>query len=117
MFLDLSKQYKHWNTELISTEFEFDITQLKGKEGFIGEAAKNAEAKKWAQDNVGQDCEYRVIKMLERILSNEVATVLSGFKEQCLVNIVKCLKLDMELSNSEFDALVILKVYCVKCVG
>ena len=44
---------------MISTEFEFDITQLKGKEGFIKEAAKNPEAKKWAQDNVGQDCEYR----------------------------------------------------------
>ena len=102
---------------MISTEFEFDITQLKGKEGFIKEAAKNPEAKKWAQDNVGQDCEYRVIKMLERILSNEVATIISGYKEQCLVNIVKCLKLDMELSNSEFDVLVILKVYCVKCVG
>ena len=61
---------------MISTEFEFDITQLKGKEGFIKEAAKNPEAKKWAQDNVGQDCEYRVIKMLERILSNEVATII-----------------------------------------
>ena len=102
---------------MISTEFEFDITQLKGKEGFIKEAAKNPEAKKWAQDNVGQDCEYRVIKMLQRSLSKEVATIISSYKEQCLADIVKCLKLDMEFSNSEFDVLVILKVYCVKCVG
>ena len=89
-------------------------------EGFPVMAAKIAEAnsfKSWAHDNVGQDCEYRVIKMLERILSNEVATIISGYKEQCLADIVKCLKLDMELSNSEFDVLVILKVYCVKCVG
>ena len=101
---------------MISTEFEFDITQLKGKEGFIEEAAKIAEAKKWAQDNVGQDCEYRAIKMLERILSNEVATIISGYKEQCLVNIVKCLNPDMELSNSEFDVLVILKVCRIMCL-
>ena len=66
---------------------------------------------------MGQDCEYRVIKMLQRSLSKEVATIISSYKEQCLADIVKCLKLDMELSNSEFDVLVILKVYCVKCVG
>ena len=99
---------------MISTEFEFDITQLKGKEGFIEEAAKIAEAKKWAQDNVGQDCEYRAIKMLETILSNEVATIISGYKEQCLADIVKCL--NMKISDSEFDALVILKVCRIMCL-
>ena len=88
-------------------------------EGFPVEAAKIAEAysfKSWAQDNVGQDCEYRAIKMLERILSNEVATIISGYKEQCLVDIVKCLNLDMELSNSEFDVFVILKVCRIMCL-
>ena len=77
------------------------------------EAMKIATAKSfktWTQDAVAQDCEYRVIKMLEKSLSNEVATIISGYKEQCLVNIVKCLNLDMELSNSEFDVFVILKV-------
>ena len=57
MFLDLSKQYKHWNTGLISTGFEFDINRLRGMEGFPVMAAKIAEAnsfKSWAHDNVGQ---------------------------------------------------------------
>ena len=105
---------------MITNGFEFDTDRLKGKEGFPLEAMKIATDKSfktWTQDAVAQDCEYRVIKMLERILSNEVATIISGYKEECLVNIVKCLNLDMELSNSEFDVLVILKVYCVKCVG
>ena len=105
---------------MITNGFEFDTDRLKGKEGFPLEAMKIATDKSfktWTQDAVAQDCEYRVIKMLERILSNEVATIISSYKEQCLVNIVKCLKLDMELSNSEFDVLEILKVYCVKCVG
>ena len=72
--------------------------------------ATDKSFKTWTQDAVAQDCEYRVIKMLERILSKEVATIISGYKEQCLVNIVKCLNLNMELSNSEFDVFVILKV-------
>ena len=101
---------------MISTDFEFDTDRLKGKEGFPLEAKKIATAKSfktWTQDAVAQDCEYRVIKMLERILSkvsNEVATIISGYKEQCLVDIVKCLNPNMELSNSEFDVFVILKV-------
>ena len=88
-------------------------------EGFPVEAAKIAEAnsfKSWAHDNVGQDCEYRVIKMLERILSNEVATIISGYKEQCLADIVKCLNSDMKISDSEFDVLVILKVSRIMCL-
>ena len=72
--------------------------------------ATNKSFKTWTQDSVAQDCEYRVIKMMERILSKEVATIISGYKEQCLANIVKCLNLNMELSNSEFDVFVILKV-------
>ena len=101
---------------MITTGFEFDTDRLKGKEGFPVEASKIAtdktakSFKTWTQDAVAQDCEYRVIKMLERILSNEVATIISGYKEQCLVDIVKCLNPDMELSNSEFDVFVILKV-------
>ena len=100
---------------MITTGFEFDTDRLKGKEGFPLEAMKIATAKSFktwtqTQDAVAQDCEYRVIKMLERILSKEVATIISGYKEQCLVDIVKCLNQDMELSNSEFDVFVILKV-------
>ena len=98
---------------MITTGFEFDTDRLKGKEGFPVEAKKIATDKSfktWTQDAVAQDCEYRVIKMLERILSNEVATIISGYKEQCLVDIVKCLNPNMELSNSEFDVFVILKV-------
>ena len=72
--------------------------------------ATDKSFKTWTQDAVAQDCEYKVIKMLERVLSNEVATIISGYKEQCLANIVKCLNLNMELSNSEFDVFVILKV-------
>ena len=68
-------------------------------------------------DDNPQDCEYRVIRMLESILSNEVATIISGYKEQCLADIVKCINSGMKISDSEFDVLVILKVYCVKCVG
>ena len=79
--------------------------------------ATDKSFKTWTQDAVAQDCEYRVIKMLERILSKEVATIISGYKEQCLVNIVKCLNLDMELYNSEFDVFVILKVYNVSNVS
>ena len=66
---------------MITTGFEFDTNRLKGKEGFPVEAKKIAtdktakSFKTWTQDAVGQDCEYRVIKMLERILSNEVATI------------------------------------------
>ena len=104
---------------MITTGFEFDTNRLKGKEGFPVEAKKIATDKSfktWTQDAVAQDCEYRVIKMLERILSNEVATIISGYKEQCLVDIVKCLNLDMKLSNSEFDVLVILKVCRIICV-
>ena len=85
-------------------------------EGFPVMAAKIAEAnsfKSWAHDNVGQDCEYRVIKMLERILSKEVATIISGYKEQCLADIVNS---DMKISDSEFDVLVILKVYRIMCL-
>ena len=90
-------------------------------EGFPVMAAKIAEAnsfKSWAHDNVGQDCEYRVIKMLERILSNEVATIISGYKEQCLADIVKCLCLnsDMKISDSEFDVLCVLKVSRIMCL-
>ena len=98
---------------MITTGFEFDTDRLKGKEGFPVEAKKIATDKSfktWTQDAVAQDCEYSVVKMLESILSNEVATIISGYKEQCLVNIVKCLNPDMELSNSEFDVFVILKV-------
>ena len=98
---------------MITTGFEFDTDRLKGKEGLPLEASKistDKSFKTWTQDAVAQDCEYRVIKMLERILSKEVATIISGYKEQCLVNIVKCLNSDMELSNSEFDVFVILKV-------
>ena len=85
-------------------------------EGFPVMAAKIAEAnsfKSWAHDNVGQDCEYRVIKMLERILSKEVATIISGYKEQCLADIVNS---DMKISDSEFDVLVILKVCRIMCL-
>ena len=98
---------------MITTGFEFDTNRLKGKEGFPEEAKKIATDKSfktWTQDAVAQDCEYRVIKMLERFLSKEVATIISGYKEQCLVDIVKCLNPNMELSNSEFDVFVILKV-------
>ena len=38
--------------------------------------ATDKSFKTWTQDAVAQDCEYRVIKMLERILSNEVATII-----------------------------------------
>ena len=72
--------------------------------------ATDKSFKTWTQDAVAQDCEYRVIKRLERSLSKEVATIISGYKEQCLVDIVKCLNPNMELSNSEFDVFVILKV-------
>ena len=67
-------------------------------------------------DDNPQDCEYRVIKMLESILSNEVATIISGYKEQCLADIVKCLNSDMKISDSEFDVLVILKVSRIMCL-
>ena len=85
-------------------------------EGFPVMAAKIAEAnsfKSWAHDNVGQDCEYRVIKMLERILSKEVATIISGYKEQCLADIVNS---DMKISDSEFDVLCVLKVSRIMCL-
>ena len=107
------EQYKHWETGLISTDFESDTDRLKGKEGFPLEAMKIATDKSfktWTQDAAAQDCEYRVIKMLERSLSNEVATIISGYKEHCLADIVKCINSDMRISDSEFDVLVILKV-------
>ena len=63
-----------------------------------------------------QDTEYRVIKMLERILSNEVATIISGYKEQCLADIVECINSGMKISDSEFDVLVILKVSRIMCL-
>ena len=66
-------------------------------------------------DDNPQDCEYRVIRMLESILSNEVATIISGYKEQCLADIVKCINSGMKISDSEFDVLVILKVSRIMC--
>ena len=74
------EQYKHWETGLITTGFEFDTDRIKGKEGFPLEAENIATAKSfktWTQDAVAQDCEYRVIKMLERILSKEVAILIT----------------------------------------
>ena len=67
-------------------------------------------------DDNPQDCEYRVIRMLESILSNEVATIISGYKEQCLADIVKCINSGMKISDSEFDVLVILKVSRIMCL-
>ena len=67
-------------------------------------------------DDNPQDCEYRVIRMLESILSNEVATIISGYKEQCLADIVKCINSGMKISDSEFDDLVILKVCRIMCL-
>ena len=67
-------------------------------------------------DDNPQDCEYRVIRMLESILSNEVATIISGYKEQCLADIVECINSGMKISDSEFDVLVILKVSRIMCL-
>ena len=78
--------------------------------------ATDKSFKTWTQDAVAQDCEFRVIKRLERILSKEVATIISGYKEQCLADIVNCLNSDIKISDSEFDVLVILKVSRIMCL-
>ena len=59
---------------------------------------------KWSENVTAQEAEYKVVRMLERLLANEVATIISGYKETSLGNIVKCLTLpgntpDMPLSQ------------------
>ena len=110
-FLDIV--HPNWNTELITTGFEFDPKQLHGREGFPAEAKRRVALAgtrndprlgKWAENAVAQQAEYKVVRMLERLFANEVATIISGYKETSLGNIVKCLSLsgntpDMPLSQ------------------
>ena len=103
--------HPNWNTSLITTGFEFDPKKLHGIEGFLDEAKRRLENskdvlsdhknktfesakkfKKWVEkDGTPQRSEHKTIKMMEDFLCNDVATIISGYKETSLGNIVKCL--------------------------
>ena len=103
--------HPNWNTSLITTGCEFDPKKLHGIEGFLDEAKRRLEnskdvlsdhknktfesakkIKKWLEkDGTPQRSEHKTIKMMENILCNDVATIISGYKETSLGNIVKCL--------------------------
>ena len=103
--------HPNWNTSLTTTGFEFDPKKLHGIEGFLDEANRRLEnskdvltdhkskefksakeLKKWVDKDVTpQSSEYKTIHMMENLLCNDVATIISGYKETSLGNIVKCL--------------------------
>ena len=113
-FLDIA--HPDWNSTLITTGFEFDPKQLHGKEGFpavaksrlqkmmdwLNPKRKRRDTKlleKWSENATAQEAEYKVVRMLERLLANEVATIISGYKETSLGNIVPGHTPDMPLSQ------------------
>ena len=48
--------------------------------------------------------------MLESVFKNHAATIISGYKQECLNKLFKYLNLNVMLKNQEFDVFVILKV-------
>ena len=109
-FLDIA--HPDWNSTLITTGFEFDPKQLHGKEGFPVVAKSRLQKmmdwqnpkrkrrdtkllEKWTENATAQEAEYKVVRMLERLLANEVATIISGYKETSLGNIVPAHTPDM----------------------
>ena len=48
--------------------------------------------------------------MLESVFKNHPATIISGYKQECLNKFLKYLNLNVKLKNQEFDVFVILQV-------